>query len=233
VVASIRFTARNYWSKWLLKTHPVQTLTAKLYDQIVSSKIQILAAVSFFPLLFACSNEAGSFGNSERANPGKCQDNTETEITVDGADLQINMGHDPYSGELVVTAVKQQIIDEPFEDPFIGGMVVAQGHFVGIRFRLKNDLNSSVQPSSVLFDNMQITDGKQSWEVSDYSGIHSDAPSWAWSANYGDEQGATDVGAGFESYTWALFDVPKTAVPTAIAYQSEGPQYCFGLPSQG
>ncbi len=141
------------------------------------------------------------------------------------------MGSSPYTGSLIVTAIKSVTIAEPFEDPFVGEIIRAQGKFIGVRFKFKSELSSAFQPSTVIFDNMQLTDGEQSWAVSDYNGIHTGAPSWAWSANQGDEQGATDVGAGFESFTWALFDVPTSAQPHAIAYQSEDEQYCLEIPT--
>lgn len=191
------------------------------------------ASFSFLVCLVGCGTSTESFGGDSSGNPKKCGDVPETAISVNGDDVQVNMGRSPYSGTVEISAVSSELIQQPFEDPYGPEMIDPQGQFVGIRLEFKNNLDSSFQPSSVVLDNMQVTDGTQSWSIADYNGVHDmDAPSWAWSENQGDESGATEVGAGFTLFTWALFDVPTDANPTAIAYQSEGRQYCLAIPTR-
>lgn len=180
-------------------------------------------------VLIGCGGSQGKFDLGSSGDPKECAGTSSSSVQVSGEDVQVNMGRSPYSGSLTIAVVSSQYVDKPFEDPFVGETIRAQGRFVAVRLSFENNLDSAFQPSSVVIDNMQITDGKQAWLVSDYNGFHSGAPSWAWSVNNGDEQGATDVGAGFELFTWALFDIPTGITPTAIAYQSEGPQLCLAL----
>lgn len=170
------------------------------------------------------------FRAGEKAvSPTDCGGATQSEISIDGDEVQVNMGRSPYSGSLRISALAAQLIGEPFIDPFVDETIQPKGHFVAIRFEFENELSDSVQPSSVIFDNLQVTDGKQIWSVADYNGF-TGAPSWAWSVLQGDEQGATDVAPGFKSASWALFDVPTDVRPTWVAYRSEGRQYCLEIP---
>lgn len=199
---------------------------------------QAAGAVLLLTAVAACSSDGRtrSLGEvvEQQGNPADCGGAAGKTVELDGSEVQVNMGHNPYTGTLAVTVLSAQNISEPFEDPFISGTVVPpQGRFVAVRFKISNELNAGVQPSTVVFDNLQLTDGTKSWPVADYNGVHTDAPSWGWSVNHGDEQGATEVGAGFDEFTWALFDIPDGATPTGLAFQTSARQLCLAMPPLG
>ena len=134
------------------------------------------------------------------------------------------------TGTVSITMLQRADLPKSFLDTFVNQTVTAEGKFIGIRYAVKNGANTKMQPSSIN-ESLFLTDGKQSWDVADYTGPNPHGVSGAWSVSRGDAQPETYIGAGFDGTTWAVFDVPTTAMPTGIALRVQRTnELCLGLP---
>jgi hypothetical protein len=139
---------------------------------------------------------------------------------------------DPFSegkGQVTVELRQTRELPSSFQDDFVDEVITADGKFVGVQVKITNDSSVETQPSS-LYENWRLTDGKASWEVADYNGSHDTGVSGAYADSQGDDQPETQIAAGFDGTTWAVFDVPTDANPTAISVVNESDQTCLALP---
>jgi hypothetical protein len=130
---------------------------------------------------------------------------------------------------VAVRLLQTRALPNSFHDSFVDETVTADGKFVGVQIKVTNDSSTEVQPSS-MFDSWRLTDGDASWETADYSGSHQGGVSGAYADSQGDDQPETDIAAGFDGTTWAVFDIPADADPSAISVARESKQTCLALP---
>jgi hypothetical protein len=179
-------------------------------------------------VVIACG---GSESGSTSGKVTNCSSRGERSVAIDGDDLPVLFGSNIPNGEIVVEVLEasdlpDEIVDEwSMEESFI-----ARGNFVGIRYRLINNLEEEIQLSSQFSESLRITNGRQSWGVADYNGDHFGAPGWAWSVQNGDTGGATYVPAGFDDVTWAVFDIPDDVAPDGLGFvRGDGKAVCFDI----
>jgi hypothetical protein len=160
------------------------------------------------------------------ADPTDCAGKGDTSLTADARDLN---SFAEGSGSVTVQLLKTRALPHSFQDNFVDETVTADGKFVGVQLKVTNRSSAEIQPSS-MFDSWRLTDGDASWETADYSGSHQGGVSGAYSDSQGDDQPETEVAAGFDGTTWAVFDIPLDADPSAIAVSSTPDQTCLRLP---
>ncbi len=169
-------------------------------------------------------------GESEEATASSCDEQElVSSFTAEAAELPALFGDEDLGGEVTVTVLSAQEVPPGFDDPFfLGETVTPQGKFFGVRYALTNDASAEVQPDAVFASSARLSDGERSWETADYNGVHNGV-SGAWATTQGDEQPETWTGAGFEQTSWAVFDLPADAEPTALHWELEGDVVCFAL----
>jgi HEAT repeat protein len=101
--------------------------------------------------------------------------------------------------------------------------VTAAGVFYGVRYTVQNTTSEGSDPSR----DWWLTDGVHSWPR--FSSVRGDVSAgWAYSQGDVDDHFA---GPGEAITTWAVFDIPEDATPTAIGWSlADGEQACLGLP---
>lgn len=172
---------------------------------------------------------SGGFGLDESSapDPADCKAGGPTTLTKDVTELASY--YSGLSGDITVDLLAARELPTSFHDGFVDETITAQGKFIGVQVRVTNDADQEIQPSS-LFDDWRLTDGRASWETADYTAGHQGGVSAAWADSQGDEQPATQIQAGFDGTTWAVFDIPTDAAQRAISVINDDKQTCLGLP---
>ena len=176
----------------------------------------------------------GSSGDGASATVSKvtqCVGRGSAVRSIDGDDLPVLFGQNFPSGKIDVEILRYEDIPDVISDSYFEDeSFQARGNFVGVRYRLSNDLEEEIQLSSQFTESLRITDGEKSWGVADYNDDHFGAPGWEWSETNGDVGGATYVGAGFSEVTWAVYDIPVGVEPRAVGFErADGRAVCFSI----
>jgi hypothetical protein len=167
----------------------------------------------------------GDFGDDHH-DATDCAGKGKTSLTADINELD---SFSEGSGPVTVELLQTRELPRSFHDNFVDETVTADGKFVGIQVEVTNDSSVETQPSS-LYDNWRLTDGNASWETADYNGSHDTGVSGAYADSQGDDQPETQIAAGFDGTTWAVFDIPADADPSAISIANDSDQTCLALP---
>lgn len=100
----------------------------------------------------------------------------------------------------------------------------ARGRFIGLRFRLHNDTNRSVEPGDAFVSHVVLSDGYDVWSVWTHAEEHpNDAPNIirAYNYNEGEAEPTVPVVPGESATMWAVFQVPTATTPTRLALRLE------------
>jgi hypothetical protein len=144
------------------------------------------------------------------------------QITFDAQSLPELAGEEDLSGQVSVT-FERVFVATSYNDDICGqGMTYAKGKFVAVSYRVKNDAQTKMQPSSQLGDNFLLVDGRgRQWEGaesgSDYCFIDAN-----FAEGFGGEGPEDWIGPGFEGLTAVVFDVPNDAEQLTLQNRSLG-----------
>ena len=143
-------------------------------------------------------------------------------ITIDSSQLQSLMGQPELTGQIVLTFREHESTGE-IEDQFTGrGMIKSRGQFVIVYYAVMNELNSEMQPSTQVNDDLYVTDAEgRRWEKVDYTRNYGGASGNAAVAK-GYEQPESYVPPGFEHVTAAVFEVPADAQNIVLVWEKAG-----------
>jgi hypothetical protein len=110
-----------------------------------------------------------------------------------------------------------------------GGLTFAKGQFVAVSYRVRNDAQARMQPSTQLGHEFLLVDGRgRQWQgaesASEYCFIDAN-----FAEQFGGEGPEDLIGPGFEGLTAVVFDVPNDAEQLTLQNSSLGFKVDLGL----
>lgn len=145
------------------------------------------------------------------------------QIVIDAEGLPELWGETPLKGEIALTFERVAIADS-YDDDICGyGRVMAKGKFVAILYRVRNDAQARMQPSSQLGDEFVLVDGHgRQWQEAEYSQSRYCFLNANFANQFGGEGPEHWIDPGFEGLTAVVFDVPKDAEDFSLRHEELG-----------
>jgi hypothetical protein len=135
---------------------------------------EVLAAflsLGTLALLPSCSSDtiSPSFDGGAETDATECAATTNSTVTVEGSQLDQLAGHPPLSGQVTISVLAREDLQQSLTDPFKGVEIEAQGAFIGYRYSVSLETNAELQPATQINDQLRLTDGNSSWPTADYT----------------------------------------------------------------
>jgi len=117
---------------------------------------------------------------------------------------------EPFNGDYKIALIEKRDFESPIKHSLLDKYFKARGKFVGIKYEIQNNTDDQITPSMHFNDFIVATDGIRKWHP------HSDATHIISSKMEG-LSFADYLGAGFDDFTWVVFDIPVDAEIVGLA----------------
>jgi hypothetical protein len=143
-------------------------------------------------------------------------------ITIDAGKLPQLTSEARLAGRITLTFERMATADSYNDDICGYGDITAKGKFVVVLYRVRNDAQARMQPSSQLGDEFLLVDGGgRQWQEVGFTSGHCFINA-NFSEQFGGEGPEHWIDSGFEGLTAVVFDVPKDAQNLSLRHEGLG-----------